>query len=167
MTYDYDNAGNMLAVRENGTGVLAQYGYDDLGRRTSLTRGNGTLTSFSYDAASRLQALAQDLAGSARDLNLGFAYNSAGQIRSTTRDNGAYAWTGAVNVDRAYAVNGLNQLTQSGSVALGYDARGNLTSSGATAYTYDIENRMTAAGGASLSYDPLGRLFYTSGAGGL
>ena len=35
----------MTKIRENGAtagvGVLATYGYDDLGRRTALTRGNG------------------------------------------------------------------------------------------------------------------------------
>ena len=54
---------------------------------------------------------------------------------------------GAVNVDRAYATNGLNQYTASGSVALGYDARGNLTSSGNLPYAYSAENMLTGAPG--------------------
>ncbi|WP_034160288.1 RHS repeat domain-containing protein [Sphingomonas sp. ERG5] len=45
VTTDYDVTGNVTAIRENGAvsgvGVLASYGYDDLGRRISLTRGNG------------------------------------------------------------------------------------------------------------------------------
>ena len=47
--YVYDVTGAMTQVRENGAtsgaGVLAVYAYDDLGRRTSLTRGNSTATS--------------------------------------------------------------------------------------------------------------------------
>ncbi len=51
---DYDVAGNVTKIRENGAtsgvGVLAAYVYDDLGRRTSVTFGNGSVQSFGYDA---------------------------------------------------------------------------------------------------------------------
>ena len=67
-------------------------------------------------------------------------------------------------------MNGLNQFTQAGLVAIGYDARGNLTSSGTDSYTYSSENFLTgsshAQGSETLSYDPLGRLFrYTASQG--
>ncbi|RDC58922.1 hypothetical protein HME9302_00098 [Alteripontixanthobacter maritimus] len=69
-----------------------------------------------------------------------------------------------MNVDRPYSVNGLNQLTQSGAVPLGYDARGNLTSSGSDGFTYSSENFLTGkAGAVAMSYDPVGRLYQTSG----
>jgi uncharacterized protein RhaS with RHS repeats len=38
VTYDHNVLGEMTAVKESGTTTLASYGYDDLGRRTSLTR---------------------------------------------------------------------------------------------------------------------------------
>ncbi|MES2058084.1 MAG: RHS repeat-associated core domain-containing protein, partial [Pseudomonadota bacterium] len=163
VTTDYDVIGNVTAIRENGAtsgvGVLATYGYDDLGRRVSLMRGNGTVTTYTPDAISRLSSLTQNLTGTAKDLTLGFNYNPASQIVSTTRSNDSYAWTGSVNVDRAYTINGLNQATASGAVALGYDARGNLTSSGATAYAYTSENLLkSATGGITAYYDGFGRL---------
>lgn len=163
VTYDYDVTGKVTAIRENGAssgvGVLASYGYDSLGRRTSIMRGNGTTTAYGFDAVSRLSSLSQDLAGTAADFALGFGYTPASQIASTTRSNDGYAWTGAVNVDRSYAVNALNQLTASGSVALGYDGRGNLTSSGATNYAYTSENLLKSVNnGTTLYYDALGRL---------
>jgi RHS repeat-associated protein len=171
VTFDYDVAGRMTAIRENGAasgvGVLATYGYDNLGRRTSLTRGNGTTTSYAFDAVSRMTSLTQDLAGTANDITIGsMTYNPASQILSQQRSNDGYAWNGHYNVNRNYTVNGLNQMTASGSVALGYDGRGNLTSSGTTSYTYTAENRLsTATGGISATYDPLGRLLqYTSSA---
>ncbi|MGY4396087.1 hypothetical protein ACVWZA_001260 [Sphingomonas sp. UYAg733] len=68
--------------------------------------------------------------------------------------NNGYAWTGSVNVDRAYTINGLNQATASGAIALGYDARGNLTSSGATSYAYTSENLLQSTGSTALYYDP-------------
>ncbi|MFC4726537.1 hypothetical protein AB6B38_12330 [Glycocaulis abyssi] len=84
VTYSYDTAGALTHIRENGAssgiGVLASYTHDNLGRVTSLTRGNGVVTGFDYDAASRLTELTQDLAGTANDQTLAFTYNAAGQI---------------------------------------------------------------------------------------
>jgi YD repeat-containing protein len=55
--YDYLVTGEVTKVRENGAttgvGVLGTYAYNDLGQRTSLTRGNGTVTSYTFDTASR------------------------------------------------------------------------------------------------------------------
>jgi len=90
---DYDRlvTGELSKVRWNGAasglGVLASYGYDDLGRRNSLTRGNGTVTSYGYDAVSRLSSMTEDLAGVANDLTQSFSYNPAFQITSVTRSN--------------------------------------------------------------------------------
>ena len=173
IAYDYDTAGYMTAVRENGAtsglGVLATYGYDSLGRRTSITRGNGTVTSYGYDAVGRLANFGQDLAGTTNDLSLtGIAYNPASQQSQQTRSNDSYAWSGHYNIARSYMTNGLNQLTSAGAVALGYDGRGNLTSSGTTTFSYTSENRMAlsqVAGqtGVTMNYDLAGRLWQLTG----
>jgi hypothetical protein len=68
-----------------------------------------------------------------------------------------------MNVNRAYAVNGLNQYISAGPATFGYDANGNLTSDGANSFVYDVENRLvsrTGAATANLRYDPLGRLYF-------
>lgn len=162
---DYDRlvTGALSKVRENGAtsgvGVLASYGYDDLGRRISLARGNGTVTNYGYDATSRLTSLTQDLGGISSDLTLGFRYNPAGQIAGTTRSNDAYAWSGAYNTTRNYGTNGLNQLVTAGSVTQTFDGRGNLMGSNGKTYTYTTENMLSAVtGGTTLYYDPLHRL---------
>ncbi|QNA84063.1 RHS repeat-associated core domain-containing protein [Sphingomonas sp. So64.6b] len=162
--YDYDVTGNVTAVRENGAtsgvGLLALYTYDDLGQRLNLTRGNGTSTTYTPDPISRLSTLTHNLTGTAGDLTLGFAYNPASQIKGTTRSNDGYAWTGSVNVDRPYTLNGLNQATMAGSTTLGYnDGRGNLTNSGTTSYAYTSENLLQSSSGNAFYYDPLKRLF--------
>ena len=41
--------------------------YDNLGNRTSLTRGNGTVTSYTYDPATRLTSFTHDLSGTAQN----------------------------------------------------------------------------------------------------
>jgi RHS repeat-associated protein len=154
------NSTDLTSINENGTTTLVSYAMDDLGRRTSLTRGNGTVTSYAYDPVSRLASFTQNLAGSTQDLTVGtFSYNPASQITGYSRSNDSYAWMGHYNVNRSYGTNGLNQLTSAGATALGYDGRGNLTTSGSSAYSYTAENRLiTAPNGVSIGYDPTGRI---------
>jgi RHS repeat-associated protein len=166
VTQDYLATGEVQYIRENGAasgiGVLATYGFDNLGRRTSITRGNGTVTSLDYDAVSRLSSLGQDVAGTSSDVSVTLTYNPASQINVYTRSNDSFAWGGHYTVNRNYGVNGLNQLTAAGATSLGYDLRGNLTSSGSSAYSYTVENRLIAGPGTTLSYDPTGRLYQTA-----
>lgn len=170
-SYDYDVVGNVTAIRENGAtsgiGVLASYGYDSLGRRTTVTYGNGTTRTYAYDPVSRLSGLKIDLAGTSYDQIIGavggngtaIGYNPANQIAAISRTNDTYAWTGAVNVDRNYTTNGLNQYSAAGTTSFGYDARGNLTTSGTSTYTYTKLNELASAtGGVTMYYDPASRL---------
>ncbi|MEA3031692.1 MAG: hypothetical protein QOG13_3017, partial [Sphingomonadales bacterium] len=164
------DTGEIAAIRENGAtsgvGVLGAYTYDDLGRRTLLTRGNGATSTYTYDNAGRLTQLVENLSGTNYDQTLGFSYNPAGQIAGTTRSNDAYAWTNHYAINRAYTTNGLNQYTVSGSLSPAYDGRDNLQSAASsTYYTYNSENMLTSSWNqATLSYDPLLRLFQVSGA---
>lgn len=171
VSYDYLVTGEVSAIRENGAssgvGVLATYAYDDLGRRTSLTRGNGTSSSFGYDNISRLTSLGLNLDGSGttNDLSLSFSYSPANQIAGTTRSNDGYAWGGAANRNDASSVNGLNQTTTVGAGSIGYDSKGNLNSTGSNSYTYSSENLLlTGPSSASLAYDPVLRLYQETGA---
>ncbi len=150
-------------VQENATATLADYNYDPLGRPATVTRGNGTISAYAYDNASRLTGLTQDLSGgTTNDQTLGFSYTSASQLSQRSAANDNYNWTGPT-VSRTYARNGLNQYTGVSGANYSYDLRGNLTSDGARAFVYDFENRLTSVNGAAfaLSYDPLGRLRQT------
>ena len=165
---DFLVTGETTAIRENGAtsgvGVLASFGHDQLGRRSTLTRGDGSVLSYSYDAVSRLSQLADNLVGTAYDQTLGFTYNPASQIAGNTRSNDVYAWTGHFNVNRGYTANGLNQYTAAGSITPTHDSKGNLTSAGGATYAYSSENLLTSAsGGIALSYDPAMRLYQASG----
>ncbi|WP_230781758.1 RHS repeat domain-containing protein [Sphingomonas sp. Leaf37] len=159
VTYDYLNTGAMTAVRENGGFALASFGYDTLGRRTSLTRGNGTTTSYHHDGALALDQLTQDLAGGSADVSYGFSYNPAGQIATRSVSNDGYVFTGHYNVDRPYTANGLNQYTQSGPVIPTYDARGNVTSAGnGSSFGYNTRNALTWGNGQFFYHNPMGLL---------
>jgi RHS repeat-associated protein len=167
VTYDYDNAGAPTAIRNSAATALVGFGYDPLGRRSTLTRSNSVVSTYGYDPISRLQSLAYDLNGTANDQSLTFAYNPASQVITRTSTNPAYGWTQLFNATRAYTVNGRNQLLTSGSQTLTYDARGNMTSDGAVGYTYDVNNHLiTTSAGAALAYDPADRLYQTTSSGG-
>jgi RHS repeat-associated protein len=165
-SYDYDPAGHLTAIHENGGAAVASFTYDSATRPYQAVF-TGAAVTYGYDAASRLSSLTHDLASTPSDETLTFGYNAASQIVQRTASNDNYASNTAYAVNRNYSVNGLNQYTAAGSASFGYDANGNLTSDGTRTFTYDAENRLVAAsGGVTLSYDPLGRLFQTGGASG-
>jgi YD repeat-containing protein len=163
VTYEHRVTGEMSTIRENGGAVLASFGYDELGRRTGIARGNGTVTSYAYDAASRLASLAQELAGAEGDAATTFRHNPAMQIASETRSNDRYQWSGGGNGTIASTPNALNQIAAHNGVAFSYDAKGNLTSDGTRGFAYTAENRLASGPGTNLYYDPLGRLVHRSG----
>jgi RHS repeat-associated protein len=168
VTYDLLVTGEVAAIREYGSTALASFSYDTLGRRSRLTRGNGTTTTYGYDRISRLATLSHDLSAATHDVASSFGYNPASQITNWSRSNNAYAWTGHFNLNRTYGVNGLNQLTGDGSASFGYDGRGNLTSQGTTLYSYTAENRLISGPNASsFSYDAIGRLAQSSSGAGV
>jgi RHS repeat-associated protein len=161
---EYLVTGEMTKIRENGAtsgvGVLASYDYDDLGRRKRLTLGNGDVADYGYDAVSRLHTLGHDLVagGSANDLTITLAYNPASQIVSRVASNNLYAWTGHGNGSTTETPDGLNRLTQRGSIAYSHDARSNRLNDGARTYFFDSENKGRGVAAAPNQYDPLGRL---------
>ncbi len=155
----------LTAIRENGAtsgvGVLATYGYDPLGRRTSLTFGNGEKTLYAYDGVSRLASLTHDLGGTltTNDNAIAFTYNPASQIVGRTASNSAYAWTGHGSGSASSTSDGLNRLTAQGGTGFGYDAKGNMASDGTRTFSYDSENRLADTSATiPYYYDPLGRL---------
>ncbi len=93
--YDYDAVGALTAIREPGTAlVVASFAYDNLGRRTGMSRGNGKTVSYAYDNAARFSSLGHDLGRTDRDQSISFGYNPADQITSRGASNPAYDWTG-------------------------------------------------------------------------
>jgi len=169
VSYDYDYASEVTAIRENGGTAIETFGYDDLGRRTSRTAPlNGTGAAYGYDGASNLTSLSLSGGGSAVSINP-LTYSPAGQIMTRKIDNNNYAWTGAANASVSYSADGQNKYSNiSGSVP-GYDLKGNLSSTNGFTYTYGIENQLMTAnpalpsgGTLTLIYDAFGRLVYNA-----
>ena len=156
-TYSYDPASQVTQILHQLTATSstinqADYAYNGMGNRTSLTDRRGAQT-FGYDTLDRLTSASHPLLLDPH----AFAYDAVGN-RTT---NGSVVNTG-------------NQLTADNNFAYQYDDNGNLTkktllaTENYTQYTYDAENRLTqvqefAAGNptaittSSYRYDGLGR----------
>jgi RHS repeat-associated protein len=172
--YTTDALGRVTTVADQtASATLATYAYDELSRRTTITRGNAsTTTTYGYDAKYRLSSLAHNLAGTAQDVTFGFTYNDAGEIRTRSVANSAYEITSPGNVVRTYrpsagTATGGNGLNQYGRIepnpnSLSYDLNGNLTQDAdpqrTLTFGYDSENRLISANDATLVYDAIGRL---------
>ena len=161
--YTFDAANRMSQVRENGAttgvGVLATYTYDGLGRRGTITRGNGVTTTLAFQTGTNLLG-SLGFTGTTQNLNLTFGYNPGTQIRTRTWSNELYRFTPAAQ-NTAYVPDGLNRYSGVGNATFAYDVRGNLQSDGARTFSYDMENRLLSVSGTAsitVSYDPLGRL---------
>lgn len=159
VTYDYDLYGATTAIKEAGSTTLSAYAYDDLGRLTGVTRGNGAATSYAYDAVSRLSTLTQNPTGSTNDVAFTLGYNPAGQIVSRSVSNSAYVFAPTTGTT-GYVNNGLNRVTNAGGTPVTYDANGNVTGGLTTSLGYDAENNLaSAAGTATYVHDPLKRMY--------
>ena len=165
--YVHDLTGAIIQVRENGVtsgaGVLATYAYDQLGRRTHVTRGNGAVSSYGWDGGSRLTSLGVDLSGTSQDATWTLGYNPAGQVVSRVLSNSLYAYTGQPTLDDDYTNNGLNQVTAVDGTSVLHDGRGNITGDGQSEWNYDASNRITRGDYTGIdigtySYDPASRL---------
>lgn len=181
--YAHDALGRLGALSNSANHALVTPAYNNQGLLSSAARyGTAHNQSFTYDTMGRLATLGIAGGGNvAPAVSWTFTRNAASQILTDTRDNDAYAWTGAVNVNRNYTTNGLSQYTAAGGANFCHDANGNLTADGSSVYLYDIENRLvekraqtnsncaslsyTGTLQASLRYDPLGRLHETIGGG--
>ncbi|SCX87305.1 RHS repeat-associated core domain-containing protein [Nitrosospira sp. Nl5] len=169
VTTAYDALNRPTGIKELDATSLATYAYDDLSRRTTVTLGNATTTTYDYTAQSALLTLTPDLAGTAQDNTWTYGRNQAQEITSHAWSNDAYQWTGYINGAKAYTANGLNQYTAAAGAALGYDGNGNLSSYSTWTYGYDADNRLRTASrpglAATLAYDGNGRMHRTTIAG--
>ena len=75
LEYTYDDAGRLETVTEDST-LVATYGWDENGNRTSVTTGSGTVSA-TYDAQDRLSSYG----------DLDYAYNENGDLETITDTN--------------------------------------------------------------------------------
>ncbi|MBZ4420714.1 RHS repeat-associated core domain-containing protein [Myxococcus sp. RHSTA-1-4] len=160
VTYDYDAANRLTAVKESGTTSLVTLGYDQLSRRTSMVRGGAT-TSYAYTQRGLVHTITHDVAGTADDVTLTYGYNKANQLTGAFSTNAAYVHVPGAVTTEAFTSNGLNQYTAWKGQAQAHDTNGNVTSSNGRTFAHDALNRLASStqGTTTTTYtfDPTGR----------
>lgn len=129
---NYDALNRPLSFKEGGTvplATLATYAWDDLSRRHTLSLGNGTVSTSSYNAQGSLASLTHDLAGTTNDLGFSYVRNQSGEIIAINPTNPQSNWI-LGSPPQSRNANGLNQYLAINSNAITHDANGNLQSDG-------------------------------------
>src|SRR6185369_5528807 len=88
---------------------LAVIAYGPLNRRASVTRSNGTVTEYGYDAAGRLASLVHKTSGGVVASSQAFTYSPAGEVISQTQVAPNYVWTGQPTSTTNVTHDGLNR----------------------------------------------------------
>jgi RHS repeat-associated protein len=179
-TFSYDSRNRLSRVDDSRFNRSISYTYDKMGRRTTVTDGEGGVHTYAWDARNQLTSITSPSGARAQ-----FRYDALSRTASLTYSNG---------VASAYSYDPRSRLTslthgEIGSFAYTYDKRSNpLTvsdASGTHAYQYDELNRLTtashpsapeesfrydrtgnrlaSAGDSGYSYDPAGRLLAAEG----
>lgn len=156
-TYIYDDTGALEQIKEIGTTTLVSYGYDNLGRLTTITRGGSTSSTIGYDDIGRVDLYQHNGFNST-----GFDYNPAGQIIEQTETDKRFGIATPTLGTQSYASNSMNQYESINNVNLDHDLNGNTTAYDNWTYGFDAKNQLTSAtktGTAlTLDYDATGRL---------
>jgi len=158
LAYSYDDAGRMTEIVDVAREVpLVQYFYDDAGRRVRKEMGNGTFSTYQYDAAGHVTNLIHYSATGNVISRFTYTYDAAGNVVSKDTIEGT----------ESYQYDALNQLT-SVVTADGlttdfvYDAMGNRTTvlNGGIAVAYNANelNQYTSVGPDIVAYDLNGNL---------
>ncbi|GFE56722.1 RHS repeat-associated core domain-containing protein [Geobacter sp. AOG1] len=130
-TYGYDTLGRRTSLAYPNQ-VTASYGYDDGGRLTSLTHaaGGNTIASFTYTldkVGNRTSKAAAELETYAYDLVYRLLTVTATKPEVFSYDAVGNRQTGPGAKDTGYLYNAGNQMTQGRRLAYGYDNAGNQT----------------------------------------
>jgi RHS repeat-associated protein len=162
--YAYNSLGQLVSVTDAAGNVVARYTYDAAGNVTRVDDGNGTYTTYTFDADNRETGIVSYAAGGTIVSSFAYTYNAAGEITSMTTLAGTTSY--------AYDANG--QLTTVNlptgqNVSYVYDAAGNRVSSTesgvATSYATNDLNQYTTVGSTSYVYDADGNLVSSTTAG--
>ncbi|MBM4460396.1 MAG: DUF11 domain-containing protein [Chloroflexi bacterium] len=166
LNYYYDAAGRPARLTDGVGAEIIRYAYDSVGRLSKETKGNGTYTTYAYDAASQLLHMVNYAPDGAVQSRFDYTYDINGNRTSMTTLAGTTSYQyDAIGqlVDVTYP-NGRHMVYT-------YDAEGNRVTvsdnGAATAYAVNNMNQYTQVGGATYTYDADGNMTSRTDATGM
>jgi RHS repeat-associated protein len=157
LNYQYDALGRLSSITDGTGAAIVTYHYDADGRLARMDMGNGTYTTYAYDAAGNVLHLINYAPNGTINSRFDYTYDNRGRVTSMNTLQGLWTYT--------YDDDG--QLTgwkaPDGSYATyKYDAMGNrilVDQNGVTTdYTTNNMNQYTTVGGVTYTYDADGNL---------
>lgn len=170
----YDNAGQMKTV----PGYVTASVYDAMGRLTSHTNSNGTVTTRAYNANRAWLTNITTKKGTTTLQNLTMSRNNVGKITTVTSPFANEGWTYAYD-DLGRLTSSVNTGASANNQTFAYNKIGNITSNsrvgsytypgtgaarphavsnaGGTTYAYDAAGNMTSGAGRTIAWDAAGR----------
>ena len=163
VNYAYNSLGFLTALTDGTGASIIAYTHNNLGQLTREDKGNGTYTTFQYDADGNLLHLINYSPAGIVQSRFDYTYDTLGQETSMATLDGTWTYGyDAIGQLTTAAFASTNPAIPSQNLAYTYDAAGNRTQTiinGVTTnYTANKLNQYTTVGNTTYQYDKDGNL---------
>ena len=187
VNYAYTETGQLAELTDGAGNLIVAYTYNVLGELTAENDGDGTYSTYTYDADGNLVDLTNYAADGSVDSSFEYAYDALGQVSTESTSDGSWSYTYDVLGELTGAVfTSTNPSIPSQNLSYAYNAAGDRTqtiingatstytsnglneytaitsSNGTTTYTYnangDLVSETDPTGTTTYSYDSLNQL---------
>jgi RHS repeat-associated protein len=123
VNYGYDPVGRLSNLTDTNGNLIESYAYDPNGNLASETKGNGTSTTYNYNADGDVTGITNVAPGGAANSQMAYDYNAVGEVTSML--------TGGVTTAYEYDADGelVSASSPGDKLLYAYDPGGNRTSS--------------------------------------
>ncbi len=164
--YIYNSAGWLTGLTDASGNPIVTYDYCICGRLMKTVNGNGTYTTYTYDADDRITDLTNYAPGGTVNSSFAYTYNAVGLETSETTLDGTWTYSYDADGQLTGAVFASNNpaTVPNQDLSYSYDAMGNRTvtvvNGVTTTYIANNVNQYTSVGGVTYKYDANGNLLF-------
>lgn len=170
INYEYDSIGRLATLKDGSNSLIVEYTYDSVGRLAQKVNGNGTYTTYAYDAAGQLLDLInraprpQPNQDGPINSFFDYEYDDLGRVTKQTNSDGVwdYSYDATGQLTHAVFASNNTRVLPNRDLQYTYDAAGNRTQTiidgVTTTYTVNDLNEYTQVGSTVYTYDADGNL---------
>lgn len=157
MKYVYDEANQLILIKDSQDYVIVNYTYDEAGRRIRKELENGVYTTYSYDAADQLTKLVNKKSNGDTISSFSYTHDPRGNRLTMTTLEGTHYYSYDANYQLVRV-----SYSDGSTTTYSYDALGNrvsITKDGTTiTYVTNDLNQYISFGGTSYAHDANGNM---------